>query len=253
MTSLSVFSVVLIICVVVLIIALLRATRQTLRYKKHAEEHILMQKRTQDLRLNKKALCVPLTVLQRHAKGSKLDILALKPEHVNFLDRSLCDDLSANNLKIAQSLVQLIPYVTLTHKGKFAVYRRKAKNNLKGKLSLGFGGHIDMTDALSTNLVETIDKAIYRELEEELNIKKDKDFYVDSTSTVLDILLDNSSTINSVHAGIHYNFEVAHTDIQSKEQDELDDIQWMSFGELCHKKHEFETWSQIIILRNLLM
>lgn len=147
------------------------------------------------------------------------------------------------------SLRQVIPYVVLNCKGKYFVTKRiDGDKRLKGKYSIGVGGHVDLVDYCSgegvyniVNAEGTISNCITRELQEETTL--DKMFKFEG----IDTFIDDSEDVSKVH--ICYLI-VAHIDdyVDIKETDKLEG-QWVTkeeLGELIKSK-QFENWSLIAI------
>ena len=133
---------------------------------------------------------------------------------------------------------QIIPYFYLTNvdKTKFYVGKRlSGDSRLVDKLSLGFGGHIDSSDG-SINVVKN---ALYREMNEELNVTQDIDFKYQGT--VKDIRSNTSE-----HLGLVFSAKVNTRNISIKETDSLSG-QWMTLEQLVKNYTKFEGWSKFII------
>ncbi|MCY7865977.1 NUDIX domain-containing protein [Bacillus spizizenii] len=132
---------------------------------------------------------------------------------------------------------QLIPYVLITDATgeKYFVSKRIAGDTrLLGKLSLGFGGHINPCDgALAVILA-----ALHRELSEEVEIDM-----VEDSIEFLGNVRDLTSTTPD-HLG--FAFTVKANQVRIKEDDVLEGL-WMSKQELIENYFGFESWSRYII------
>lgn len=132
---------------------------------------------------------------------------------------------------------QLIPYVLITDVTgtKFYVSRRIAGDDrLKGTLSLGFGGHIDLVDGTQNVIL----KAFERELDEEVFIKRKK-----TPANLLGYVRDLDSATKD-HLG--FVFTVTARSVRIKEDTVLEGF-WMSLQELVDNYHKFESWARYII------
>ena len=110
-------------------------------------------------------------------------------------------------LETDENFHQLIPYCVVTAGTKVLAYARTPKggeNRLQGKVSVGFGGHINANDVATRgggiSLGKTIMTAVYRELEEELWLPVDVDFPFESE--VKGLIYDGSNPVGRVHLGI---------------------------------------------------
>ena len=133
---------------------------------------------------------------------------------------------------------QIIPYFFITNEDESKYYvskRIQGDTRLEGKLSLGFGGHIDSSDGN----IEIIKKAINREMNEELNIEPISNFEYMGT------MLDLTSETND-HFGLIFKIKTKEDLISIKEKDKLEGI-WMTKKEMFDKYGFFENWSKYIL------
>lgn len=164
----------------------------------------------------------------------------IAPEDSHFIDRSLVDD--KDRVEWASEVPQVIPYiVVMNNKGDIFSYSRhkdSSEQRLAGSRSIGFGGHVDMTDVSQLGAINT---AACRELHEELEL--------DPHNYVLDvhpnILIDNTNDVGRVHVGI-----VMVATIQSEvapAEDEITAAEWHTLDEITADKASYENWSQLVI------
>lgn len=167
-----------------------------------------------------------------------------------------------NLLEESPSFRQIIPYTVLVSQKdggiKVLAYRRTEKGGearLHGKVSIGVGGHIDITDVNPEaskahtqgkfDLEQTLREATYREIREELGELEE---YV-SYRKLAGLLVDQDNAVGRVHLGavnIWYmtdRFSVAdHTIIE----DALKDVGFYTPEQLLAEPG-LEAWSRILL------
>lgn len=146
---------------------------------------------------------------------------------------------------------QIIPYIICYNRDirAFVFYRRSVasgENRLHDKLSMGFGGHIDIEDA-SVNFSDTIMKAALREMHEELGLR------VYSTDLrLLGFLNDETDAVGSVHFGIVFVADISKmpsTRLRDTLGEEVNDPAWVSVNALMEPQFysQCEKWTQMTI------
>lgn len=116
--------------------------------------------------------------------------------------------------------LQLLPYaVVMTHDGRIIGYNRPTKGGgevrLAGNFSIGFGGHVELEDAVSAlgcDVTDTLDRALLRELDEEIRIEENLiglSRHVYSLPSLQDfrllgIIRSQESDVDRVHLGLVY-------------------------------------------------
>lgn len=156
---------------------------------------------------------------------------------------------------------QIIPYVLLRQDGKVLTYTRPGDINetrLATKSSIGFGGHVDISDAvlsfvqedsnqLQTNLPPTIDvervvkTAAMRECCEELGIAV-HDFVTNERT--IGLLVDNHSEVGAVHIGVVEVWDTEEMDLGDlHQQEEVLEVAWKTLDELKAVRGTLEFWS----------
>lgn len=191
-------------------------------------------------------------------------------EHVLVIKRSLFDELGAfqgfcadsarylqailasgNNFFMARPEAeldpthkQIIPYSIFRHQGRYLIYTRGGKSGEKrlvAKRSIGIGGHINPHDEREDSLAETTYfNGVEREIDEELNI-------VGSHSQrVIGLINDDSNEVGRVHLGVVHLFELDSAQVTSNE-DAIQDLRFLTPGELQADIDSLETWSQICV------
>jgi len=158
----------------------------------------------------------------------------MKSNNLMFISREFAET--------EESMLQIIPYVILTHKGKIFAYQRTKKSGekrLHGNWSIGVGGHINPVDitgvgaiypnSLSVDSNSMYWNAVFRELKEEVGAVPEK-------IELCGLIFDPSNAVGRVHLGIVHVAEVNHT-IRPIEN---------TMG-----AHGFFTWEELVKSNNL--
>ena len=145
------------------------------------------------------------------------------------------------------SYKQLIPYVIMSHRGKYLSYvrgRRAGETRLKGLRSIGIGGHINPIDAdnspLFAYLRENYLAAVQREVAEEVSVQAS---YNDE---IVALLNDDSNEVGSVHLGVVHHWTLDSPDVSKREQ-MITQMTFMTPAELHELRDTLETWSQLCL------
>ena len=144
------------------------------------------------------------------------------------------------------SYKQLIPYVIMTHNGKYLSYvrgRRGGESRLVGQRSIGIGGHINPVDTMplfDTDFREPYRAAVEREVAEEVELTAG---YKDS---VVALLNDDSTEVGRVHLGIVHLWELETATVRKREQ-MITQMSFMSPAELHDVRDTLETWSALCL------
>ena len=141
------------------------------------------------------------------------------------------------------SYKQLIPYVIMTHDGKYLSYvrgKRAGETRLVAKRSVGIGGHINPIDAeygpLFAYMYDNYLTAVQREVAEEVAVEathKDR---------IVALLNDESNEVGSVHLGIVHYWALDAPKVNKREQ-MITQMAFMTSAELLEVKDTLETWS----------
>lgn len=157
---------------------------------------------------------------------------------------------------------QLIPYVLVQDHatGNIAVYsrtKRSTEARLHDKLSIGFGGHIDLDDIVSRtdsfshiDVRQTIINSCYRELAEELGIHVDNVVEVPDDGIHAHII-SREDAVGTVHLGLVYRVVVRDVSRLSIES-ELNFVGWyapqqLSVYEQTPELQGLEGWSKLVL------
>ena len=144
---------------------------------------------------------------------------------------------------------QIIPYVIMTHNGKYLSYvrgKRAGETRLVGNRSIGIGGHINPVDEDQGNLFNSADRrelyqrAIEREVEEEITIR------AGHTDRIVALLNDDSKEVGQVHLGIVHCWTLDSPDVSKREQ-MITQMTFMTPDELQQERDNMETWSSLCL------
>lgn len=151
-----------------------------------------------------------------------------------FMPRSLAENDPA--------FKQLIPYVIITHDGKYLSYvrgKRAGETRLVGQRSIGIGGHINPVDNMplfNTDFRDAYLSAVKREVEEEIHIESNY------SNSVVALLNDDSNEVGRVHLGIVHLWHLESAKVIKKEQ-MITQLDFISQNELIELRDTMETWS----------
>lgn len=158
----------------------------------------------------------------------------------HFIQRSIVDSKLPKYHAIGTTLLQLLPYIVVKCGNEYLTYARKGTEaRLHGKRSIGFGGHIDLSDF--DDIVQwTIHNAGERELKEELDLEE---------SLVMsdEFIFTNYDNVSQVHLGCIGYVEIKDKSLVKPNPDEILDPQWLTAESIRAKLDTYEKWSRILI------
>lgn len=174
-------------------------------------------------------------------------------------------DGNGQELKGDPSIRQILPYFSLKKEFdgviKTFLYQRTKKvgeERLGGRYSVGFGGHIDLSDVCFDktsviDLIDTINLSTKREFSEEITLEKPQDHpkllvgltLEDPGVTCRYILLDDE--VGRLHCGIAFDIYLDTVDGDITLEDELTPIGWKTSEELKEYFQQCEPWTQLLI------
>lgn len=197
-------------------------------------------------------LCVSRNAVEeamrlKPGKGNNIYPFNIKDVDTNnfhFLSRTIADSKDPSDLRVAKYLPQVLPYVVVTYKDEVLTYSRAkgTEDRLHGTLSCGFGGHVDIGDIDPTNF--SLNKAILRELEEELCLDiREKHQFLELKL----VLIDTTNEVGQVHLGYLYTIELSHKSMINPNLDEIHLPEWKLTSDLAKEKDRYENWSQSVI------
>ena len=142
---------------------------------------------------------------------------------------------------------QLIPYVIMTHNGKYLTYvrgKRAGETRLVGNRSIGIGGHINPIDnevpLFDTDYRHMYLTAVQREVDEEVALE------TNHTDHIVALLNDESNEVGSVHLGVVHYWTLDEPNVTRKEQ-LITQMAFMTPEELDKVKDSMETWSGLCL------
>lgn len=202
-------------------------------------------------------LCIQLAVLAAwgiipHTSQrliSRFNMNWIKEGFFCFRHRDEVDDKSMMNFSKALSTPQVLPYMLVKYKGSYLTYSRSkgAETRLHGTRSLGFGGHVDVTDAVPGNgIQDVILDAAKRELKEELGLDLEQ---FSKRVNFNHCIVDYTNTVGMVHFGIVAVIDLNDQDMEDMKQcaEELADVQWRTVEQLKADADLYENWSKALI------
>lgn len=143
--------------------------------------------------------------------------------------------------------IQPIPCVLIKDfSGRYCAFRRirKTRDDLRGKVSLVVGGHVDRPDR-NMPFLELLSLTLSREIKEEIEIERVPQMHP------LGLVIDNSSIRSSRHVGFLYELSVTHTIVTTapEEFSTYSKIsgQFFSDMELGRFHAQMDPWSKLIL------
>lgn len=152
---------------------------------------------------------------------------------------------------------QVIPYVLTEIDGKVVAYERTPKGGearLHGKLAIGLGGHIDISDAeVSSNghfsFYWTLRNAARRELLEEIgehNLPTAEGADNVTPAEMPGLILMNDTEVDQVHVGVVFVQRMEKLPARETE-DAIGNLQILSVAELAAQEDRLENWTKSLL------
>lgn len=189
--------------------------------------------------LDERVLCIPGEHFQR--VGEFHGFRPADPEYrAALLDPAVFSFRPRAEVEPDPSWKQLIPYVVLRCGEMLFHYRRGragTEKRLESLRSIGVGGHIADTDAMSGT--DPYRAGMLRELSEEIALKSDFEEHW------LGFIYDDRTPVGSVHLGVVHLFELTQPAVEPREAG-LADAGFAPMAELLADRDSFETWSQFL-------
>ena len=141
------------------------------------------------------------------------------------------------------SLKQIIPYMLITCWDNIFLLQRytsQTESRLHNKYSIGVGGHINPIKKSLNVPRDIIEKALERELNEELSVKDT------GKPQLIGYLNDDSNSVGSVHFGMIYQLEVKDKKLVTVSEKDLMAGRFITSHRLGDYYDRMETWSQIL-------
>jgi predicted NUDIX family phosphoesterase len=169
------------------------------------------------------------------------------PEADRYLESLLVPDLAEfrarSEVEDDPSYKQIIPYVVFRCRAMVFCYTRgpsQGEARLHRLRSLGVGGHVAEADAEGRRTVEAYEKALRRELDEEVELA--------SPGLVrrVGLINDDSTPVGRVHLGVVHLFDLERPAVRPRESG-LAGAEFLPLETVRALRGQFETWSQIFL------
>lgn len=199
-------------------------------------------------------LVAPRAVLERSLYGDFIPFdedgfIALYRDHCAFMDRSLAEEDS--------SLKQFVTFTLVVNGSRLLIHRRgkfsTASDTLKGQVSVGFGGHVNVDDfTLFSVGMDGLRANAARELREELFLDEVYEHFEDAksrTQVVGYINVDDSKDAEH-HIAVLVVFRHKDDAIPKKGELSINQLAWMDLEKRKNDLSQFDLWSEMIV-RNI--
>ena len=166
-----------------------------------------------------------------------------------------------NAFKGNRNFKQLLPYVVFVYPiqensgdTRVAVYRRRAgvgESRLAGNLSIGFGGHIEISDVQHDegviDLPYTLMVAALREIEQEITIVSEiMPLLTSDDLRPVGLIVDGSNDVGNLHLGIVHVAYLSQGDVVTVNEPELEALPATKLSELLACGSPIESWSKLL-------
>jgi predicted NUDIX family phosphoesterase len=154
--------------------------------------------------------------------------------------------ISRSQAEVDPAYKQLIPYVIISHNGRYLTYvrgRRAGEARLLNLRSIGIGGHINPADDMplfNADFYEAYLSAVEREVAEEVSVE------ANHTDSIVALLNDDSNEVGSVHLGVVHHWILDAPKVSKREQ-MITQMAFMTPAELHQVRDTMETWSQLCL------
>ncbi len=159
----------------------------------------------------------------------------LAPDSARFLPRP--------EMEQDPSFKQIIPYVVFRSGEAVFCYTRgssQGEKRLHQLRSLGVGGHVDEEDADGLASREAYERALRRELDEEVRVQSPGHL------RLVGLINDDQTPVGQVHLGVVHVFELERPEVVPLE-DGLADCAFEPIDQVWENRDRFESWSRICI------
>lgn len=163
-----------------------------------------------------------------------LEVL-LAPGMARFLPRA--------EMEQDPSYKQLIPYVVFRAGDAVFCYTRgtsQGEARLHRLRSLGVGGHVDEEDADGEPTREAYERALRREIEEEVSVGSP------GRLRLAGLINDDETAVGQVHLGVVHVYELERAEVRPREEG-LAEAGFVGLGEVSRERERFESWSRICL------
>lgn len=175
------------------------------------------------------------------------ELAQVTEDQYHFINRNVCDSDNPKYHQIGCELPQILAYCVIRCGNEILTYSRKkgAETRLHGSRSIGFGGHVDITDFRphkADRYERVLIDACERELQEELNLAT-----LIQPDSFNQIIVDQTNPVGSVHVGLPVLIGLKSKDDITTDLNEISDPIWLSIDELKANIDEYENWSKLLI------
>jgi predicted NUDIX family phosphoesterase len=140
-----------------------------------------------------------------------------------------------------QGLKQIVPYGVVLHGGSLFLFRRGRRGReaaLRGRWSIGLGGHVNADDWGEIGS-ELLRRCLLRELAEEVILDRPR-------PQLWGVLNDDEDAVGRRHFGFVYRVWVASSEAQSREPGKISG-EFVSVEAVLARRAVMETWSQMLV------
>lgn len=183
----------------------------------------------------------PVMCVSKHSLHLEegINTLSIQEKDIHFIQREIVDSSSPSFHAVGAMFPQLLPYIAVKCGDEYLTYARKGtETRLHGKRSMGFGGHVDLTDWVGS-VIGTLEETALRELAEELVLHE-------PVLITNDFIYSNYDNVSQVHLGVIGIVEIEDKSLIKPNQDEVLDPQWLSISSIRSTLDRYERWSQIL-------
>ncbi|MCX7653606.1 MAG: DNA mismatch repair protein MutT [Fervidobacterium sp.] len=136
-----------------------------------------------------------------------------------------------------ESVRQVIPYIVLKENDDYIFFKRtsnQAEKRLHNMITLGVGGHLNIED--SEDPVECLEKGLWRELKEEVNVEVNSLEYIG-------LINELENPVSRVHVGVLYIAHVKYYGLAEPEN-----FLEIRSNKLLDYLEEMEGWAKVVAL-----
>jgi predicted NUDIX family phosphoesterase len=138
---------------------------------------------------------------------------------------------------------QIVCYIALLYDCTVFHYRRSPRvgeTRLAGLRSLGIGGHLNSFDTNVGDPRQVLERAIRRELAEEVWLDHDPEL------SVVGVINDDANPVGRVHVGLVATGRLRNDDVRLRDET-LVDGRFDLLADVGRRVQEFETWSRLCL------
>lgn len=158
-----------------------------------------------------------------------------------------------------EEVKQIITYTILLYDRTVLTYARTKKTGegrLRGKFSIGIGGHVQYPENLDTicfahpsSLYNYVLGESCRELNEEIGLRYENDLIFNAP---IGLIYDPSDAVGRVHLGVVFAAGVIYPDSVVSKCDHLSDTEFLEPSAILTESNAYESWSRLLIESSIL-